>query len=61
MAFDRSKLGNLAAEQMQALEEKYGDDEENGSGVSWSRPRASHDAINARSPYRVMSHAVITP
>jgi hypothetical protein len=29
MAFDRSKLGNLAAEQMQALEEKYGDDEEN--------------------------------
>jgi hypothetical protein len=27
MALDRSKLGNLASEQMQALEETYGDDE----------------------------------
>ena len=28
MALDRSKLGNLAAEQMQALEERFGDDED---------------------------------
>ncbi len=46
MAFDRSKLGNLAAEQMQALEEKYGEEEENveiGAVLEPARHAGQHD------------------